>query len=70
MGSVDTKYLNEATGDRKKRNAVGTYQNSGLSQYTIKGGANASLTYSEGVHFPLNWVRFQLTSNCYFWLKI
>jgi hypothetical protein len=53
MGSVDTKYLNEQKTDRKKREAIGTYQNSGLSQYTVD--SNSSLHYSEGVHFPANW---------------
>lgn len=52
-GSVDTKYLAEQEDDRAKRNAVGYYQNSGLSQYTV-GGAG-SLRYSEGVHFPARW---------------
>ncbi|ORY05292.1 alkaline phosphatase-like protein [Clohesyomyces aquaticus] len=51
MGSVDTKYLAAQNVDRKKRDAVGTYQNSGLSQYANTG----NLTYSEGVHFPSNW---------------
>jgi alkaline phosphatase len=53
MGSVDTKYLNEQTTDRKKRGAIGTYQNSGLSQYTVE--TNASLHYTEGTNFPANW---------------
>jgi alkaline phosphatase len=52
-GSVDTKYLNEQKTDRKKREAIGTYFNSGLSQYTVD--TNSSLHYSEGVHFPANW---------------
>ena len=51
MGSVDTKYLQNQTSDRKKRDAVGTYQNSGLSQYINSG----NLSYSEGIHFPSNW---------------
>ena len=34
MGSVDTKYLEEQETDREKRNAVGVYRESGLSQYT------------------------------------
>ncbi|KIW03168.1 hypothetical protein, variant [Verruconis gallopava] len=51
MGSVDTKYLNEQKDQRKKRNAVGVYQNSGQSQYILTG----NLTYTEGVHFPSNW---------------
>lgn len=50
-GSVDTKYLNAQKEDRKKRNAVGTYVNSGLSQYTSGG----QLQYSEGAHFPSRW---------------
>ncbi|KAL2690716.1 alkaline-phosphatase-like protein [Phyllosticta citricarpa] len=51
MGSVDTKYLQEQKDDRRKRAAVGTYQKSGLSQYTMTG----NLTYTDGVHFPSNW---------------
>ena len=48
MGSVDTKYLNAQTDQRKKRNAVGVYQNSGLSQYAMTG----NLSYNEGVSQP------------------
>jgi len=44
MGSVDTRYLADQTDDRSKRDAVGTYQNSGLSQYMNTG----NLTYTEG----------------------
>lgn len=55
MGSVDTKFLNAQTGDRQKRGAVGTYYNSGLSQYTTQNTTNASLIHSEGVHFPAQW---------------
>ncbi|KAF2176226.1 alkaline phosphatase-like protein [Zopfia rhizophila CBS 207.26] len=51
MGSVDTKYLAAQNADRKRRNAVGTYEKSGLSQYINTG----NLTYTEGVHFPSNW---------------
>ncbi|KAK6349469.1 hypothetical protein TWF696_005753 [Orbilia brochopaga] len=51
MGSVDTKYLEAQKEDRKKRNAVGVYQYSGLSQYINTG----DLTYSDGAHFPTNW---------------
>ncbi|KAL1955297.1 hypothetical protein VTO42DRAFT_8829 [Malbranchea cinnamomea] len=53
MGSVDTKYLNAQKDDRKKRNAIGTYEKSGLSQYTVQ--TNNSLVYTEGVHFPAQW---------------
>ncbi|CRG90977.1 hypothetical protein PISL3812_08025 [Talaromyces islandicus] len=52
-GSVDTKYMEAQNDDRSKRNAIGYYENSGLSQYTT-GGPNA-LRYSEGVHFPTTW---------------
>ncbi|EAU35831.1 hypothetical protein ATEG_04029 [Aspergillus terreus NIH2624] len=52
-GSVDTQYLNAQDDDRDKRRAIGNYENSGLSQYTV-GGANG-LRYSEGVHFPARW---------------
>lgn len=51
MGSVDTKYLNAQTDDRKKRDAIGVYEQSGLSGYVMSG----NLTYTEGVHFPHNW---------------
>ncbi|KAF2842746.1 putative extracellular phytase [Patellaria atrata CBS 101060] len=51
MGSVDTMYLNAQTTDRKKRDAIGTYQNSGESQYILTG----NLTYTEGTNFPSNW---------------
>lgn len=52
-GSVDTEYLNQQKTDREKRNAVGYYVNSGLSQYTV--GGPSALRYSEGVHFPASW---------------
>jgi len=52
-GSVDTKYLNAQAEDRKKRDAIGVYFNSGLSQYTVQ--TNASLVYGEGAHFPAQW---------------
>lgn len=52
FGSADTQYLSSQPTDRKKRNAVGVYQNSGLSQYTV---TNASVSYNTGVNFPVNW---------------
>jgi hypothetical protein len=65
FGSADTKYLGEQTTDRKKRNAIGTYQNSGLSQYTNpeSESANSSdsaaqhsqLVFNSGAAFPANW---------------
>ncbi|KAF2461371.1 alkaline phosphatase [Lineolata rhizophorae] len=51
MGSVDTMYLNRAATDRQKRNAIGTYKESGQSQYAISG----NLTYGPGHHFPSAW---------------
>lgn len=50
MGSVDTQYLAAQNTDRKKRDAVGVYQNSGLSQYQNTG----NLTYTDS-NFPKNW---------------
>lgn len=46
MGSVDTKYLNAQKDDRSKRDAIGVYANSGLSQYMNTG----NLTYTEGTY--------------------
>ena len=67
MGSVDTKYLNAQSDDRAKRNAVGIYENAGLSQY-INGDVDnetgnnnnvasdgSGVVFSEGAHFPTNW---------------
>jgi len=50
FGNVDTKYFNEQTDDRSKRNAIGTYQNSGESQYVNTG----DLRYTDSF-FPSNW---------------
>ncbi|EXJ93847.1 hypothetical protein A1O1_02240 [Capronia coronata CBS 617.96] len=60
MGSVDTRYLNAQDTAREKRGAVGTYQQSGLSQYLVANssapiGSDQNLVYSEGVNFPTNW---------------
>jgi alkaline phosphatase len=52
FGSADTTYLSSKTNDREKRNAIGVYQNSGQSQYTV---TNASISYNTGVNFPVNW---------------
>ena len=68
-GSVDTQYLSAQDSQREKRNAVGLYAESGLSEYT--GAAegqqrNASVStssssvaggvrYMNGPHFPTNW---------------
>ena len=50
MGSVDTHYLAAQNVDRKKRDAVGTYEQSGLSQYINTG----NLSYTDS-NFPSNW---------------
>ncbi|PVI06567.1 alkaline phosphatase-like protein [Periconia macrospinosa] len=50
MGSVDTRYLAAQNVDRKKRDAIGVYQNSGLSQYQNTG----NLTYTDS-NFPKSW---------------
>ncbi|KAF2856458.1 alkaline phosphatase-like protein [Plenodomus tracheiphilus IPT5] len=50
MGSVDTKYMAAQTDDRKKRDAIGVYEASGLSEYINTG----NLTYSDS-NFPSNW---------------
>jgi alkaline phosphatase len=59
-GSVDTKYLESQNGARKKRGAVGTYHESGLSQYQVANrsaeiGSDQNLVYSDGSSFPANW---------------
>lgn len=56
-GSVDTKYLNAQKTDREKRGAIGTYRESGLSQYVIPGSPQdtSGLQYSQGAAFPANW---------------
>ncbi|OAL33097.1 hypothetical protein AYO20_07579 [Fonsecaea nubica] len=60
MGSVDTKFLNSQKAPRDKRDAIGTYQNSGLSQYVLANrsapiGSDQNLVYGPGVNFPANW---------------
>jgi len=52
FGSADTQYLSSQGNDRDKRNAIGVYRESGLSQYTV---SNASISYNTGVNFPVNW---------------
>lgn len=50
FGSVDTKYFDAQETDREKRGAIGTYEQSGLSQYVNTG----NLRYSDS-NFPSNW---------------
>ena len=52
FGGVDTKYLSDQKTDRKKRRAVGVYQNSGLSQYLVE---QPGISYNTGPNFPVNW---------------
>jgi len=73
-GAVDTKYLDAQTDDRDKRDAIGVYQNSGLSQYTDLNSEKSnqattnitdhSLVYSEGTYFPANWDPRYVVPNC------
>lgn len=51
-GNADTEYLSSKSENREKRNAIGTYEKSGTSQYQV---ANASISYNTGVNFPVNW---------------
>jgi alkaline phosphatase len=52
FGSTDTEYMAAQKTDREKRNAVGVYQNSGLSQYTVE---QPGIKYDTGPNFPVNW---------------
>ncbi|KAK7708618.1 hypothetical protein SLS64_006720 [Diaporthe eres] len=52
FGGADTKYMASKDTDREKRNAVGVYQNSGLSQYTVE---VEGVGYNTGPNFPVNW---------------
>lgn len=53
FGGVDTHYLRDQTTDRARRRAVGVYQHSGLSQYTVERPDGVS--YGTGPHFPVDW---------------
>ncbi|KXX75706.1 Alkaline phosphatase H [Madurella mycetomatis] len=52
FGNSDTKYFNAQQDERAKRNAIGVYENSGLSQYTEP---RPGVSYGTGPNFPLNW---------------
>ena len=58
-GSADTKFLDAQNADRAKRNAVGTYQNSGLSAYVVPEDVlptNHTIFDSpQGPGFPVTW---------------
>ncbi|KAM0558495.1 hypothetical protein ACHAPJ_004689 [Fusarium lateritium] len=51
-GSADTDYLVAQEDDRDKRRAIGTYAQSGQSQYTKKA---KGINYGTGANFPANW---------------
>lgn len=40
FGTADTEYLRAQEDDREKRNAIGIYENSGLSAYQVPPGVN------------------------------
>lgn len=40
LGSADSQYLAQADGDRQKRKAIGVYEQSGLSEYTVAPGSS------------------------------
>lgn len=52
FGSADTEYLGSQATNRGKRDAVGTYEKSGQSQYQV---AVPGVQYNTGANFPLNW---------------
>ncbi|TPX17270.1 uncharacterized protein E0L32_012260 [Thyridium curvatum] len=52
FGNADTKYLAAQKDDRKKRDAVGVYANSGLSGYQME---QPGISYNTGANFPVNW---------------
>jgi alkaline phosphatase len=59
-GGVDTLYLNAQEDPRDKRQAVGVYEQSGLSHYQIANasapqGSDQNLVYPDGEAFPVNW---------------
>ena len=52
FGSADTEYMAAQEDDRAKRNAIGVYERSGLSQYTVP---KPGVSYNTGPNFPVNW---------------
>lgn len=53
FGNADTEYIAKQKDDRSKRRGVGTYEKSGLSQYTED--AENGTAYNAAGNFPLNW---------------
>ncbi|GAA5960524.1 hypothetical protein JCM8115_003207 [Rhodotorula mucilaginosa] len=67
FGSADVDYLRAQSSNDKKRDAVGTYVNSGLSAYQVPAGTNPqnqtafSSPWGEG--FPVEWTpRYQIAA--------
>ncbi|KAK4104757.1 alkaline phosphatase-like protein [Parathielavia hyrcaniae] len=52
FGNSDTQYAAAQEDPRAKRDAIGVYANSGLSQYTQP---REGVSYGTGANFPLNW---------------
>jgi len=59
FGSADTKFLKAQKSDRAKRKAIGTYQNSGLSAYTVPKDVSPTsheiFEGKQGAGFPVTW---------------
>ncbi|KAL0954950.1 hypothetical protein HGRIS_003883 [Hohenbuehelia grisea] len=59
FGSADTKYLAAQTDDRKKRDAIGVYEASGLSGYTVSKDSlpnnTTTVVGAQGPNFPVQW---------------
>ncbi|KAM0756285.1 protein tyrosine phosphatase [Meredithblackwellia eburnea MCA 4105] len=59
FGSSDTKFMAAQSTDAKKRGAIGTYQNSGLSEYQVAPGQLADnhtvVVGPNGKGFPVQW---------------
>ena len=58
-GNADSQYLAQADGDRAKRAAIGVYEQSGLSGYTVPKGinpVNQTVVFgAQGPNFPVTW---------------
>lgn len=52
FGSADTEYMASKSTAREKREAIGVYEQSGLSQYTVP---VEGVSYNTGPNFPVNW---------------
>lgn len=52
FGSADTEYMASKSTAREKRDAIGVYEQSGLSQYTVP---VEGVSYNTGPNFPVNW---------------